>query len=90
VRELQNLIRRALVTISGGWIAAADLGLADVRPETDEEPFTTLQAARERAERRCLRQALLLSGNNISQAAKLIETSRPTVHDLMKKHSITV
>ncbi|HSM74884.1 MAG TPA: PEP-CTERM-box response regulator transcription factor [Desulfobacterales bacterium] len=90
VRELQNLIRRALVTISSGWIGTADLGLENVRPETDEEPFTTLQAARERAERRCLRQALLLSGNNISQAAKLIETSRPTVHDLMKKHSSTV
>jgi two-component system NtrC family response regulator len=90
VRELQNRIRRALATISSQWIGAADLGLEDVRPDAAGEPFYTLQAARERAERRCLQQALLLSGNNISQAAKLMETSRPTVHDLMKKHGITV
>jgi two-component system NtrC family response regulator len=29
---------------------------------------------------------LALCGNNISQAAKLLEISRPTLHDLLKKY----
>ena len=35
-----------------------------------------------------VRQALALSGNNISQVARLLSVSRPTLHDLLKKHKI--
>jgi two-component system NtrC family response regulator len=34
--------------------------------------------------------ALSLTGNNISQAAKLLEVSRPTLHDLLKKLEICI
>ena len=37
-----------------------------------------------------IRRALALSGNNISQAARLLEISRPTLHDLLKKHGISI
>jgi two-component system NtrC family response regulator len=47
-----------------------------------------LQEARERAEQESVRKALLLTGNNISQAAKLLDVSRPTLHDMIKKHGI--
>ena len=90
VRELQNRIRRAIATISGSRVTAAGLGLEAVVPKQAEEAFYTLQEARDRAERRCVRQALLMTGNNISQAAKLLETSRPTLHDLIKKHRISM
>ncbi|MFO8085757.1 MAG: PEP-CTERM-box response regulator transcription factor [Desulfobacterales bacterium] len=90
VRELQNRIRRAIAMLSSQWITAEDLGLETGVNNNTEQSFYTLQEARDRAERNCLRHALMLSGNNISQAAKLLEVSRPTVHDLLKKHKISI
>ena len=90
VRELQNRIRRALSIFSGNTITPDDLGLALAPHEkkTSSEIVETLQAARNHAEQNCIRKALMLTGNNISQAAKLLEVSRPTLHDLLKKHGI--
>jgi two-component system NtrC family response regulator len=88
VRELQNRIRRALTIFNGHMIAAEDLGLEDAAPEQTGEKLLTLKEARDQAERRCIQQALLLTGNNVSQAAKLLATSRPTLYDLITKHKI--
>ncbi|MDY6825382.1 MAG: PEP-CTERM-box response regulator transcription factor [Thermodesulfobacteriota bacterium] len=88
VRELHNRICRALSTCSDQKIVAEDLGLTPGPAPREEESFYTLQEARDRAEQRCVRQALLMTGNNISKAAKLLKTSRPTLHDLIKKHGI--
>ena len=90
VRELQNRIRRALAIYDGPMITPGDLGLDSCPAEWIAEKLLTLQAARDRGELDCVRQALLLTGNNIAQAAKLLETSRPTLHDLIKKHAIKV
>ena len=90
VREIQNRIRRALAIFSGPTITPEDLGLDACPPAAAGEKLLTLQAARELGELHCVKQALLLTGNNIAQAAKLLETSRPTLHDLIKKHGITV
>ncbi|MCK4587567.1 MAG: AAA family ATPase, partial [Gammaproteobacteria bacterium] len=43
---------------------------------------------REGAEKIAVRRALSLSNNNMSQAADLLEVSRPTLYDLIKKHNI--
>ena len=88
VRELQNRIRRALSIFSGNTITPDDLGLAPHEKKASSEIVETLQAARNHAEQNCIRKALMLTGNNISQAAKLLEVSRPTLHDLLKKHGI--
>lgn len=88
VRELQNRIRRALTIFNGHMITSDDLGLEDDAPEKASQKLPTLKEARSQAERRCVQQALLLTGNNISQAAKLLATSRPTLHDLITKHKI--
>jgi two-component system NtrC family response regulator len=88
VRELQNRIRRALATFNGHIITSEDLGLEDAVPEQPDEKLLTLKEARQQAEIHCVQQALLLSGNNISQAAKLLAISRPTLHDLINKHKI--
>jgi two-component system NtrC family response regulator len=90
VRELQNRIRRAIATVSGKWITADDLELEICGSEKAGETFYTLQEARSRAEQSCVLQALAITGNNITLAAKLLQTTRPTVYDLMKKHGITV
>ena len=88
VRELQNRIRRALGTTTDRIIDPVDLGLEDAPTEPEGQKLPTLKQAREAAEIKTIRQALALTGNNISQAAKLLETSRPTLHDLLKKYEI--
>jgi two-component system NtrC family response regulator len=88
IRELQNRIRRALGTMMDRVITPVDLGLEDIPLKQETQKLATLKEARETAEIRAVRRALALSGNNISQAAKLLEISRPTLHDLLKKHGI--
>lgn len=88
VRELQNRIRRALGTTLDKVVYPADLDLEEGALEQEGQKIYTLKEARARAEKNAVNQALALSGNNISQAAKLLETSRPTLHDLLKKHKI--
>ena len=90
VRELQNRIRRALGTSATNIIQAGDLELETLQVESHGEKLYTLKEARDRAEKKVVQQALGLSGNNISKAAKLLEVSRPTLHDLIKKHDVNV
>jgi two-component system NtrC family response regulator len=89
IRELQNRIRRALGTTMDRVITPVDLGLEDISLKQETQKLDTLKEARETAEKNAVRRALALSGNNISQAAKLLEISRPTLHDLLKKHGIS-
>ncbi|MGB3212098.1 MAG: PEP-CTERM-box response regulator transcription factor [Desulforhopalus sp.] len=89
VRELQNRVRRALGTTTGNVISAVDLGIEDPPLNTKNQNFSTLKTARETAEKSAVHHALALCGNNISQAAKMLEVSRPTLHDLLKKHGIS-
>ena len=88
VRELQNRIRRALGTTTGNALSAADLGFDDSSVSGDEDDVLTLRDARAAAEIKAIRQALALHNNNISHAAQMLKVSRPTLHDLLKKHGI--
>ncbi len=89
VRELQNRVRRALSLFSGKLITPDDLGLeGELTGKQGSEKLLSLHEARSQAELKCIQRALVLTGNNISQAAKLLATSRPTLHDLINKHSI--
>ena len=91
VRELKNAIRRALATITGTVIRPADLGLPGLETSGgDAQEIDSLAETRRRAEAEAIRQALTISNNNISQAARLLSVSRPTLHDLLKKHKITI
>ena len=90
VRELQNRIRRALGSTCNRIITPADLGLEKISPGQENPKLVTLKTAREDAERHSVIQAMSCTGNNISQAAKLLEISRPTLHGLLKKHRITI
>jgi two-component system NtrC family response regulator len=85
VRELENRMKRAVIMADGKMITAEDLDL-----ETEEEDSlpVNLKSAREQADRRAIRQALARSENNISNTAKLLGISRPTLYDLMKQYGL--
>jgi two-component system NtrC family response regulator len=86
VRELENRMKRAAVMADGALVSAADLELA--APE--ELPSSLdIRAARARAERDVIRAALAQTGNNLSQAAKLLGVSRPTLYDLIREQQLS-
>ena len=87
VRELENRVKRAVIMADGKLVSAEDLDLS----QTDEEGADialNLKAAREQADRRMIRQALARSEGNISNTAKLLGISRPTLYDLLKQYDL--
>jgi two-component system NtrC family response regulator len=85
VRELENKLNGAVILSEGKQISAQDL---DLEVPDDSITFLNLRAARHEAERRVLRQALAQTAGNLSKASELLGITRPTIYDLMKKHSI--
>jgi two-component system NtrC family response regulator len=86
VRELENRMKRAVIMADGKLVAAADL---DLEGEADAGDLINLKAAREQADRKAIRRALSRAENNISNAAKLLGISRPTLYDLLKQYDIS-
>jgi two-component system NtrC family response regulator len=86
VRELENRLKRAVIMADGRSVGADDL---DLPGTTTAEPVAiNLRAAREVADRRAIRQAMVRTDNNISGAAKLLGISRPTLYDLLKQYRL--
>jgi two-component system, NtrC family, response regulator len=87
VRELENRVKRAVIMADAPLLTAHDLDLA----QSDETMKTLdLRQARARAEREVIQMAIAQSGGNISNAAKLLGISRPTLYDLVKEHGLAV
>jgi two-component system NtrC family response regulator len=72
--------------VAGCLSAPEDLELESVGGSSD--PLPTLQSARDEAERRLLVEALTRNAGNVTRAARDIEVSRPTLHDLLRKHGL--
>jgi len=85
VRELENRMKRAVIMADGKLITADDL---DLPSDREQALPVNLKAARETADRKAIRQALARSENNISNAAKLLGISRPTLYDLLKQYDL--
>jgi len=85
VREMENIIKRAVIMADGPQIVGEDLGLGD-SPATDE--FMNLRQVRDEAEYRATIKALARVDGNIVRAAELLGVSRPTLYDLMSRHGI--
>tara|TARA_R110002033_G_scaffold5071_4_gene22698 strand:+ start:1004 stop:2389 length:1386 start_codon:yes stop_codon:yes gene_type:complete len=86
VRELENRIKRAVIMADGKLIGAKDLDL-----ELDENAandLLNLKAAREAADRSAILRAISQTSGNISNAAKLLGISRPTLYDLLKQYKL--
>ncbi len=85
VRELENRMKRAVIMADGKLITAEDLDLANGQ---EQGIAVNLKAVREEADRKAIRQALARTENNISNAAKLLGISRPTLYDLLKHYGL--
>jgi two-component system NtrC family response regulator len=95
IRELANTIQRAVILAEGRLIRAADLtirgkansGLASsdaaLQPKAE---FISLRDARDYAERQAVDAAVRKSAGNLSNAAKLLGISRPTLYALLRRH----
>jgi two-component system, NtrC family, response regulator len=86
VRELENRIKRAVIMADGKLVTANDLDLE----ASEDEPvdLLNLKAAREAADRMAIRRAISQTDGNISNAAKLLGISRPTLYDLLKQYQL--
>jgi len=88
IRELENKIKRAVIMSEGVYISAEDLELTHSKENT-ALPLN-LKEVREIAETSAIKRALSYSNNNISQTAKLLGVTRPTLYSLFNKYAIVV
>ena len=84
VRELENRMKRAVIMADGKHVTAADLDLGT----SDEPDPINLKSVRETADRKAIRHALARAEGNISNTAKLLGISRPTLYDLLKSYDL--
>ena len=85
VRELESRIKRAIIMADNNHITAEDLELSASGEEV--MPFN-LRQIRESAERQAIQRALLNADDNISEAAKLLGVTRPTLYNFLEKYHI--
>lgn len=86
VRELENRVKRAAIMADGKMVTAADLDLQAEGEERDD--VINLKAARELADRRVIRRAMERADGNVSNAARDLGISRPTLYELMKQYGM--
>jgi two-component system NtrC family response regulator len=86
VRELENRMKRAALMAEGSRISAADLDLSGVEPGAAPPP--TLKDSLREAERQAVERAWGEAAGNVSQVAKALGVSRPTMYKLLREHGL--
>ncbi len=84
VRELENRVQRGVILAQDAYLRPEDLELVE---RSDEAP-RTLQSVREQVERRAIEEAMTRNAGNVSRAARELGVSRPSLHDLLKRHGL--
>jgi two-component system, NtrC family, response regulator len=85
VREMENVIRRAVIMADGPRVTPEDLGL-EAPAETGE--LQSLREVRDRAEQEAVIKAMGRCNGNIAQAAELLGITRPTLYNLLDKYGL--
>jgi two-component system NtrC family response regulator len=90
VRELLNATKRATIMAETERIGCDDLGLPRPPSEEGDTPGSDLdlRLVRESAERGAITSALARTNSNVARAAELLNISRPTLYDLMRRLAI--
>jgi two-component system response regulator AtoC len=93
VRELENFIERAMVMTGGRTIELADLP-PHLQPKAEPVEYLandenlSIKEASRRLERTLIRRALEKTGNNRTQAAKILEISHPALLYKIKAYGL--
>lgn len=83
IRELRNTVRSAMLLATNGWITAGNMKLdLSVRPEEN------VILSEDEKERQLLVKMLEQTGNNRSRTAKLLNMSRTTLYEKLKRYGI--
>jgi len=93
IRELENVMERAVLLAKGRWITPADLPgsvTSDQRVSLSVSPEDTLsiKKASRRLERDLIQKALELTGGNRTKACKILEISRPMLISKIKEYKL--
>ncbi|MES9842957.1 MAG: helix-turn-helix domain-containing protein, partial [Candidatus Thiodiazotropha endolucinida] len=86
VRELKNVIERAVALCDGPWISQNDLSITDINTHTHDT--TTLKETIEEAERKSIARALAENNGKINQTADSLGISRKNLWEKMKRYEI--
>ena len=83
IRELRNTVRSAMLLATNGWITAGNMKLdLSVRPEEN------VILSEDEKERQLLVKMLEQTGNNRSRTARLLNMSRTTLYEKLKRYGI--
>jgi len=88
IRQLENKIKRAVVMCDDMYVGLEDLAMEDIVVSQKESLPLNLKAVREQAETAAIKRALVHEDNNVSNAAKLLGVTRPTLYALFSKYGI--
>ncbi len=86
VRELKNIIERAVALCDAPWIGSVDLLTEEI--ENFDVNTTTLKQTIEEAERQAISSALAENDGKIKQAADHLGISRKNLWEKMKRYGI--
>jgi len=87
IRELANVLERAMILQKGDCLEALDLGLGGRRPvRAVDGPMVTLKEM----ERLHIERVLERSGGNVSEAAQVLGLARRTLYDRIKALGIAI
>jgi len=85
VRELRNIVERAMVCASGSILQLDDFKLTD---HTSANNAKVAPASLEEAERRHISAILEQTEGNVSQAARILEIDRVTLYNKIRKYGL--
>jgi two-component system, NtrC family, response regulator len=91
VRELEGRLQRGVIMSNGPLLEPRELGFGAAGMQRDESQATchvTLREARDQAERKVISAAVASSRGNLAKASELLDVSRSTLYDLLKKHGL--
>ena len=85
VREIESKLKRAVIMTEGSQITLDDLQLT--QPSEEPQPLN-LKLVREDAERKAIQRALSHTDKNVSETAKALGITRPTLYSLFEKYGL--
>ncbi len=97
IRELENLIERAVMLTAAPFVDLKDLPEALLRPgaetrasEMDEGPYPYADLTLEEIEKKHIAEVLQAAGQNKLKAAKMLGLTRPALYRKLKRHGFSL